>query len=135
MAPEVLNHENYSRSIDYWGLGAIIYEMISGYPPFLCQNSDPHQKVYKNIINSKIKFSNKISKPLRDLMDGLLQADPSARLGFNGIDEIMNHAYFADVDWNLVAMRGLKPSYVPRIKSDHDVHFVDSDTLEFHLIQ
>jgi serine/threonine protein kinase len=122
IAPEVLSGEGYSKMIDWWSLGAIIYEMISGYPPFL-QNSNKEDDIrYSNVINNQIKFSKKFSPALIDFLDKILVIDPKERLGANGIDEIMQHKFFDKIDWEDVKKGKLKPPHIPKIKDDAGVH-------------
>jgi len=48
MAPELLKGEGYSHAADWWTFGSIIYEMITGKPPFYCKD---RKKTFRNIID------------------------------------------------------------------------------------
>jgi serine/threonine protein kinase len=112
-APEVLSGLGYSKMIDWWSLGAIIYEMISGYPPFLQNSSKNADLGYSNVTNNQIKFSTKFSPALKDFLDKILAINPKKRLGATGIDEIMKHEFFEGINWDDVYKSLLMPPYVP----------------------
>lgn len=122
IAPEVLSGKGYSKMIDWWSLGAIVYEMISGYPPFLQNINNEKDIRYSNVTNNQIKFSKKFSPALIDFLDKILIIDPKERLGSNGIEEIMQHKFFKNVNWDDVHKRKLKPPYIPKLKDDPGVH-------------
>jgi serine/threonine protein kinase len=120
IAPEILNGEPYSKVVDWWSYGAIIYEMITGYQPFIKQNNTKTGKKFSCFTNTQIELSEKLSSSLKDFVTKLLQPNPKERLGAKGINEIMNHKFFKGIDWMEVRDRMLSPTYVPKIKSrDH----------------
>lgn len=91
--------------------------MVSGYPPYIPTDTRSKQKVYDNIISNEIKLSKKISSELKDLMNRLLQADPTKRLGYNGTSEVMRHSFFKGINWNLVGNKRVNPPYIPKVAS------------------
>lgn len=129
VAPEVLNGESYTKTVDWWSYGAIIYEMITGYPPFVRQNNSKSDKKFASFTNSQIKLSKKLSPPLKDFVTNLLQPNPQERLGAKGVEEIMNHEFFKGLDWMEVKNRVLSPTYIPKIKSRDHVIMSDHETL------
>ncbi|KAH9991292.1 AGC/Akt protein kinase [Russula vinacea] len=91
LAPEILNGAGYNRTIDWWTLGVLLYEMLVGLPPF-----------YDGL-------------PSRALdPDGLLTRDPAQRLGVNGADEIKRHPFFDKIDWRRLAQKKIQPPFKPR---------------------
>ncbi|XP_051139214.1 uncharacterized protein LOC127257003 isoform X2 [Andrographis paniculata] len=118
MAPEVLLKKGYGMECDWWSLGAIMYEMLVGYPPFC---SDDPRMTCRKIINWKacLKFPEepKISDEARDLICCLL-CDVDKRLGTRGVEEIKGHPWFSGVKWdNLYEMEA---AYKPTVNGDLD---------------
>jgi len=102
LAPETLSDMGeLSYSCDYWSLGIIIYQLLNGSTPFKGRSD---LETYHNIQKChEIKFTNSKIDPLaKDLIQGLLVKEPTLRLGYENIEEIMNHPYFEGVDWETV---------------------------------
>ena len=80
MSPELINHEEYSKEIDVWSLGVLLYEMVHGYSPFRPDKPDFIAKdVIENIRLHKLKFNKNISEECKDLIYHLLEEDPNKR--------------------------------------------------------
>ncbi|QPG76280.1 Serine/threonine-protein kinase [Brettanomyces nanus] len=83
MAPEILRYEKYNAKADLWSVGAVIYEMAVGKPPFRAAN---HVELLKKIENAKdqISFpaSAQVPQEIMRLICSLLKADPTERMGF-----------------------------------------------------
>ena len=80
MSPEMVNKEEYSKEIDIWSLGILLYEMVHGYSPF--KPDKPKFNAYDVISNIKIqdlKFNSEISKECKELIIHLLDRDISKR--------------------------------------------------------
>lgn len=107
-----------------------MYEMISGYPPFLHATTKTNEKIYTTITCNQIKFSKKLSPALKDFLDGLLNTNPEERLGANGVEEIMKHDFFKGINWLDVKNRTLKPPYVPKVRSPDEVDLFNEDALK-----
>ncbi|KAG8477792.1 hypothetical protein CXB51_027739 [Gossypium anomalum] len=102
IAPEVLLKKGYAMECDWWSLGAIMFEMLIGYPPFY---SDDPMSTCRKIVNWKthLKFPEeaKLSAEATDLISKLL-CDVSHRLGSKGAGEIKEHPWFQGVDWDRI---------------------------------
>ncbi|CAM8972151.1 unnamed protein product [Rhodiola kirilowii] len=118
MAPEVLLKKGYGMECDWWSLGAIMYEMLIGYPPFCSE--DPRMTCRK-IINWKtcLKFPDepKISPEARDLICRLL-CNVEVRLGTGGVEEIKSHPWFHGVQWEM--LYEMEAAYKPTVNGDLD---------------
>ena len=80
MSPELVNHEEYSKEIDVWSLGVLLYEMVHGYSPFRPDKPDFVAKdVIRNIRLHKLKFNSNVSEECKDLIYHLLDKDPIKR--------------------------------------------------------
>ena len=99
LAPEVIKKEGYTRAVDWWALGVLIYEMVVGQPPF----SDLSMTIMmEDILYMKFKPKDWFSKPLKDLLLKLLDKNPLTRLGSpetGGAQAIKAHPFFAGIDW------------------------------------
>ncbi|KAK0039171.1 cAMP-DEPENDENT SER/THR PROTEIN KINASE (ALPHA SUBUNIT) [Biomphalaria pfeifferi] len=122
MSPEKLTGESDGRESDYWGLGIMIYEMLCGNPPFYDVSTDV---IFRKILECRVSFPPCISSTAKDLITSLLEKNRANRLGFGGIEEIMNHPFFASLSWSDVGNRRLKPPIIPKPFKDINSH---SDT-------
>ena len=100
IAPEVFGQAGYNETVDWWSVGAILYEMLVGYPPFF--SDDPTvtcQKIlhWKSTLN--IPPEANLSAAATDILKRLM-CDADNRLGRNGIEEIRQHEFFKGTDWD-----------------------------------
>ncbi|MEQ2215763.1 Serine/threonine-protein kinase Sgk1 [Xenoophorus captivus] len=78
LAPEVLQKQAYDRTVDWWCLGSVLYEMLYGLPPFYSRNT---AEMYNNILHKAPVLKPNVSNSGRELLEGLLQKERSERLG------------------------------------------------------
>ncbi|ODV65913.1 Pkinase-domain-containing protein [Hyphopichia burtonii NRRL Y-1933] len=100
MAPEILKGEPYDYSVDWWSLGCVIYDLLTGSPPFTGNNN---KKIMDKIISAKknLKFPFYLSNDAKDLLRKLLQPNPDKRLNIDDdFNKLKNHRFFRFVDWN-----------------------------------
>nr|XP_027233637.1 serine/threonine-protein kinase Sgk1-like [Penaeus vannamei] len=124
LAPEILKKQPYSRAVDWWTLGAVLYEMLYGLPPFYSR--DTHA-MYTAILTKPLKLKATVSKKARAILEGLLQKDPHDRLGAGLLDgeDVKKDEFFKDIDWDKVEKRALTPPFVPSVSSETDTRNVD----------
>ena len=97
MAPEMLLKTGHNYQVDHYCLGALLYELVTGLPPFYSRNT---QKIYDSILNENITFPQYLSSEIKDLMGGLLSKHPSKRLGGKGgLNEIIQHPWFKSINF------------------------------------
>ena len=125
LAPEVLLRKGYDKAVDWWSLGCVLYEMLQGRLPFKFQKG---AKFTMNIYKQEIIFNKKISEDAKDLTKKLLTFNPEERLGSGteGGDNVKNHPFFKDVDWDDVWAKKINPPFVPQLKSESDLKYFDS---------
>ncbi|KAK4485715.1 hypothetical protein RD792_008361 [Penstemon davidsonii] len=114
MAPEILLSKGHNKDADWWSIGILLFEMLSGQPPFTHAN---RKKLQEKIINEKFKLPPRLSTEAHSLLKGLLQKDPSKRLGSGpkGADEIKFHKWFQTVNWKKLEARELQPKFKPDV--------------------
>lgn len=124
LAPEVLEDVDYGRAVDWWGVGLVLYEMMSGKLPFYNQD---HEIMFENILVEEVRFPRQISVEARDLLGGLLVKDPAKRLGGGADDakEIMAHTFFSSIDWKDLEEKKITPPFKPQVMSDTDTRNFD----------
>ncbi|KAH7890401.1 kinase-like domain-containing protein [Phlebopus sp. FC_14] len=125
IAPELLESQGYTKTVDWWTLGVLLYEMMTGLPPFYDENVNI---MYQRILTDPLNFPPDMPAEARSVMTGLLQRDPTRRLGANGGEEIKRHPFFAKyVDWNLLLHKKIQPPFKPSVESVLDVANFDPD--------
>lgn len=124
LAPELLLGQGYTRSVDWWTLGILLYEMLTGLPPFYDENIP---KMYKKILGDPLKFPEMFDTQAKDLLIKLLDRNPNKRLGANGSQEIKDHPFFRDIDWVKLNNKGYTPPFKPPVTSAFDTNNFDSE--------
>ena len=129
LAPEVLARSGYGKSVDWWSFGSIIFEMLSGVPPFYEQD---REKLFKSIKYDDPDYPQELSPNCVDLLQGLLKKEVGDRLGCqdNGVDDIKNHPWFSIVDWDALLEKKIIPPFKPKLSSPEDTKYVDSEFTE-----
>jgi serine/threonine protein kinase len=116
LAPEIVLSQGHGKAVDWWALGILAFEMLAGYPPFF---DDHPLGIYEKILRNEIAFPSYIDPYAKDLIKGLLTADRSKRMGNlkGGAKDVMNHPWFAGVDWGSLERKEIGAPIVPRVAS------------------
>ncbi|GFG34302.1 hypothetical protein Cfor_07097 [Coptotermes formosanus] len=124
LAPEVVKKEVYDKSVDWWCLGAVLYEMLYGLPPFYSRN---RSEMYDRIVNKPLRLRPPISASARDILVKLLQKDRHKRLGsgYRGFDEVMHHDFFKPIAWEDLVAKRIPPPFSPNVKDVMDLQHID----------
>mmetsp|Transcript_32184 Transcript_32184/g.53183 ORF Transcript_32184/g.53183 Transcript_32184/m.53183 type:complete len:625 (+) Transcript_32184:305-2179(+) len=126
LAPEILNRQGHGRAVDWWSLGALLYEMLTGLPPFYCQD---REKLFEKIRKSDLHYPASLSRTSKALLRGLLTRDPTQRLGSGPKDaeDIQSHEFFSDIDWDKLAKGLVAPPWEPKINGSLDTSQFDKE--------
>ncbi|KAK6304494.1 hypothetical protein J4Q44_G00250800 [Coregonus suidteri] len=128
IAPEILQEMLYGPSVDWWALGVLLYEMLSGHAPFEAENEDD---LFESILNEEIIYASWLSADAVNLLKAFLTKNPARRLGCmaeeGGENAVTSHAFFTGIDWDKLNRRELEPPFKPRIKTAEDVNNFDPD--------
>uniref|UniRef100_A0A8C7X8B4 Protein kinase N1a n=1 Tax=Oryzias sinensis TaxID=183150 RepID=A0A8C7X8B4_9TELE len=126
LAPEVLTDTSYTRAVDWWGLGVLIYEMLVGESPF---PGDDEEEVFDSIVNDEVRYPRFLSTEAIAIMRRLLRRNPERRLGSGEKDaeEVKKQPFFRSVDWEALLQRKVPPPFVPSIRGKEDVSNFDEE--------
>ena len=133
IAPELLESQGYTKTVDWWTLGVLLYEMMvrtrsllpkystdsyphqTGLPPFYDENVN---LMYQRILSDPLVFPPDMPHDAKTVMVGLLQRNPARRLGAGGAEEIKKHPFFArHIDWNKLMAKKIQPPFKPSVVS------------------
>lgn len=113
LAPEIILGTGHNRGVDYFALGVLIYEMISGQTPFYDYSTE---SIFKKIVRGKFRFGGEKFKPdIQDLITKLLSPEQNTRLGMmQGVmSDIGCHDWFSDLDFHLLLARKIEAPWKP----------------------
>ncbi|XP_075996261.1 G protein-coupled receptor kinase 5-like isoform X2 [Genypterus blacodes] len=130
MAPEVIGQEHYGASVDWWGLGCLVYEMTAGRPPLRTQGEHPNKKdTERRIQREQVEYSDMFSPQVKDLCSSLLTKDPKHRLGSggSGAREVQAHPFFQNINFRMLEAGLVQPPFKPdpRLVYCSDVQDID----------
>jgi len=126
LAPELLHEADYGTAVDWWALGCVMYEMMTGRLPFYSRDQS---KLFTAIMNDKLSLPGSISSPAKALLSGLLSKDPAKRLGAGtgDVQEIKEHQFFQAIDWRALEEKRLTPPFKPAVNGLLDTKYFDSE--------
>ena len=126
LAPELVKQTGHNRGVDWWACGILIHELLHGETPFCDDNQ--HQ-MFKMIMQSKryLKIDQRVEKSGSDIISRLLEENAAVRFGTvrRGAEDVKDHPWFGDIDWDRLESQELKPPFVPSLKSPLDTSMFD----------
>ncbi|PPQ63752.1 hypothetical protein CVT24_004261 [Panaeolus cyanescens] len=129
LAPEIIMQQRYNKSVDWYALGVLIFEMLSGLPPYH-QSEPAPMKLYEKITlgPTYIRFPTVFGVPATDIILKLMETDASKRYGnlHHGAGDVFNHPWFKEVDWDKLHNREITAPYLPRIHGEGDASAFDN---------
>ena len=119
LAPEVVSRTPYGRSVDWWALGCLLVEMLTGKPPFLAKDLVELMDLIR-AGDPECLASDKLSEDARSVCGGLLARSPGDRLGCGegGVRRLMGHAFFEAIDWPDLEAKRLPAPFLPDPTTD-----------------
>jgi len=125
MAPEVLVGQPYTKSIDWWSLGTLMFELLCGTTPFYSRDV---REMYSRILTQELYIPPELSPACRSIIELFLQRDPRFRLS----DPMMikKHSFFKLLDWYKLLRMEIVPPFLPNVSNISDTRFVDPTFLK-----
>lgn len=125
LAPEIVQSLGYGKAVDWYSVGVLVYEMLVGSPPFY---NESHKILYENIVHKRAYFPPGFDWVAQDLIERLLEKDPRNRLGSGagGAAEVKAHAWFREVDFELLAQGKVRAPFKPKVADDGDASNFDA---------
>ncbi|CAK5059378.1 unnamed protein product [Meloidogyne enterolobii] len=90
LPPEMIFKMHHDEKVDYWSVGVLCYEFLTGKPPF---ETDDQKHTYKRITNVEYVFPRHVSKGAMDLISRLLRKDPNQRMTF---EQLLKHPWILE---------------------------------------
>ena len=110
LCPEMLLGNPHNKTMDYYTLGCLLYEMICSFPPFYCHDQN---EIRESIKFREVEFPIHVSDPCQDLIKWLLQKDPSKRP--QTWAEIRSHPFFKGINFKRVQRQMYTPPWIPNV--------------------
>ncbi|CCI40102.1 unnamed protein product [Albugo candida] len=110
LPPEILDRTGHGTAVDWWALGMVLYEMLTGLPPWYTRN---RQKLFDRVRNAPLTFPDEVGEQARSLISGFLTRNPNERLGSKTAEDVKHHPFFADINWQDLYDRKIRPPFNP----------------------
>eukprot|EP00123_Amoebidium_parasiticum_P011289 comp20628_c1_seq1/m.26682 comp20628_c1_seq1/g.26682 ORF comp20628_c1_seq1/g.26682 comp20628_c1_seq1/m.26682 type:complete len:439 (-) comp20628_c1_seq1:259-1575(-) len=125
MAPEILTRQGHGRAVDWWSLGALMYDILVGQPPFASNN---RKKTMEKILRGKLNLPHYLTDDAKNLLTRLLKRNPLQRLGAGptDVEELKQHPFFADINWDDLYHRRIKSPIRPEVGLPEEAKNFDS---------
>jgi len=124
LAPEILSGKGYDKSVDWWSLGCLFFEMLVSVSPFKFKKET---KLEMKLYEKKIEIPFFFSEPAKSFAEALLKVEPTERLGYgvNDAEDLKKHEFFNGVDWKKVEKKVLPAPFRPVLRSSDDLIYFD----------
>lgn len=117
LAPEMLKRDGHGTAVDWWGLGMVLFEMLTGLPPWYTTDT---AKLFERVKHAPLMFPRSVSPEAKEIITGLLNKDPSLRFGttVESIEYMKQHKLFEHIDWDKLGRKELKSPFIPYCSDD-----------------
>ena len=111
LPPEIIDRIGHGTSVDWWNLGMVVYEMLTGLPPWYTHD---REELFQRLRHAKLKLPAYLSPCAQDFIRSLLVRDPVKRLGSTtGATEVKSHEFFRSIDWTLMIQKRIPAPFHP----------------------
>ncbi|XP_035276240.1 microtubule-associated serine/threonine-protein kinase 3-like isoform X4 [Anguilla anguilla] len=124
IAPEVILRQGYSKPVDWWAMGVILYEFLVGCVPFF---GDTPEELFGQVVSDVIVWpegDDALPADACDLIAWLLRQNPHERLGSGGAGEVKRHMFFLGLDWTRLLRQ--KAEFIPQLEAEDDTSYFDT---------
>ena len=128
LAPEVLQGLEYGKAVDWWSLGTLIFEMLTGLPPFYDEDV---QRMYAQKMTAELEVPDHVDPNATDLISKFLDRNPTTRM--QDTRHIKTHPWFADINWDDLGAKRVTPPYKPPVTDTASIACIDEGFLEMTL--
>jgi len=126
LAPEIVEKKGHGRAVDWYSIGALTYEMLTGLPPYYTRD---REKLFQRIRKGDLPYPGYITAVSKSFLQSMLNRDPEKRLGGGATDgeEVKRHPFFKNLDWMKLDARKIEPPFKPVLKDEHDVKYFEKE--------
>ena len=121
LAPEVITGEGHGAPVDWWSLGILIYEMVTGHTPFY---DDDINVMYQRIKRSNPIFPKNISYDCKSIIAALLEKNQDDRIVG---EDVIRHSWFSEIDFEKLERRELTPPWIPPVTNRMETSQIDEE--------
>ncbi|CAD7949817.1 unnamed protein product [Amoebophrya sp. A120] len=121
-APEVVRQMGMTKAVDWWTLGILVHELLSGHAPFEANDQmETYQKICKGHHEINFQAYKDRDPDAVDLVRQLLQEHPHDRLPMKGLRNLRLHKWYSRFDWEALYRFEMRPPHVPKVRDDTDL--------------
>lgn len=132
LAPEILDKIGHGKAVDWYSLGALMYEMLTGLPPYYTRD---REKLFERIRAGDLQYPSYIGPPAKSLLQSFLLQDPVRRLGSQAdAEEVGHHPFWTGIDWDLVLTRRYQPPFRPNVTATTDVKYFEKEFVDLPVV-
>lgn len=110
LPPEILDRQGHGTAVDWWNLGMVLYEMLTGLPPWY---TNDRKKLFERLRSARLHFPPYVSRRAEALIRQLLNRNPAERLGSKGAHQVKEHLFFENIDWPRLFRKEIAPPFRP----------------------